>query len=439
MRRAAWRTAIGGLGCALVLAVAGCGAGNGPAGSRAAHGEAGSTAGAPVAPTLAASRDAHGTVDFCTGKDFSGAYARAVEQFNHRHRGQDLGARLVEFPISTDEQRQQAILRLQTRSAECDVYQADPTWIAEFARQRWVMDMTAYVRGRADDFIGSTLAPFRYDGRYWGVPQFTGVGLLYRRTDHVATAPTTWQEVYRDAAAHEGIAYQGAAYEGLTVNFLELAYAAGGRVLSEDGTRVVLNSPANLAALELMVDGVESGAAPRAVTTYLEEPTRFAFEAGRVTFMRNWPYAYPLAAKAPEVGDRFAVSPLPAFEGGHRGGVLGGNGPVLSAFSDNPRAGMLLIDHLTSARTLEEDMAVYFLPSVLDVTYESPAVRRAIPFADTIKQAIEEARPRPVSPVYPEITQAIHDNVNAALTGRLSPPEALEQAQRGIGAALNRF
>jgi multiple sugar transport system substrate-binding protein len=56
-----------------------------------------------------------------------------------------------------------------------------------------------------------------------------------------------------------------------------------------------------------------------------------------------------------------------------------------------------------------------------------------------VRQAIEHARPRPVSPVYPEITQAIHDNVNAALAGRLSPPVALEQAQRDIGAALNRF
>ena len=84
------------------------------------------------------------------------------------------------------------------------------------------------------------------------------------------------------------------------------------------------------------------------MTTYLEEPTRFAFEAGEATLMRNWPYAYPLAAKARKLGGRIAVSGLPAFEGGHRAGVLGGNGPVLSAFTDNARGGMLLIDHLTS-------------------------------------------------------------------------------------------
>jgi multiple sugar transport system substrate-binding protein len=84
-------------------------------------------------------------------------------------------------------------------------------------------------------------------------------------------------------------------------------------------------------------------------------------------------------------------------------------------------------------------MAVYFLPSVLDRTYESRAVRRAVPFAATLRRAVEQARPRPISPVYPEITRAIHDNVSAALAGRISAEDALERAQRQVEAALNRF
>jgi ABC-type glycerol-3-phosphate transport system substrate-binding protein len=275
------------IACVLLLTGVGCVGGDRSAGDRTALDAAGSTRGAPVAPSLAASRSATGIVEFCTGDDFSGAYERAIARFNARYRDQHLTARLVEFPSATDEQRRQAILRLDARSPDCDVYQADPTWIAEFARQRWLMDISGYVRDRAQEFIGATLAPFRYDGRYWGVPQFTGVGLLYRRTDVIPTAPVTWQEAYLAASAHDGLVYQGAAYEGLTVNFLELAYAAGGRVLSDDGRRAVIDSPANLEALRFMVDGIERGAAPRAVTTYLEEPTRFAFEAGRATLMRN--------------------------------------------------------------------------------------------------------------------------------------------------------
>jgi multiple sugar transport system substrate-binding protein len=184
---------------------------------------------------------------------------------------------------------------------------------------------------------------------------------------------------------------------------------------------------------------VHSGAAPKAVTTYMEEPARLAFEAGKVTFMRNWSYAYALDQKAKKVKGRFAVSPLPAFEGGGKGGVLGGNGPVLSAYSKNPKGAMLFIDHLTSPQTLERNMAKYSLPSVLNVSYDSPAVKQAVPYAAELKAAIEAAKARPVSPVYPQISEAVNKNVSAALAGQMSPEDALKKGQDQITKALASF
>ena len=40
-----------------------------------------------------------------------------------------------------------------------------------------------------------------------------------------------------------------------------------------------------------------------------------------------------------------------------------------------------------------------------------------MPFADELLQALSQAKARPVSPVYPQISQAIYKNVNAALAG----------------------
>ena len=217
---------------AAVLAVAGCGGddGGGAADGGAAQAERGSTEGAPVAPTLAEARDATGDVTFCAGKDTTGGYQDAVDRFNKRYADQGLKAKLLEFPEGSDNQREQAIQRLEARSSECDVIQADIIWVAEFASQHWMMDMTSYIEGRKDEFIPSTLAPNQYDGHYWAAPQVTGAGLLYRRTDQVPEPPATWQDLYREAADHDGMSFQGAAYEGLTCNFLELAFAAGGRV-----------------------------------------------------------------------------------------------------------------------------------------------------------------------------------------------------------------
>jgi multiple sugar transport system substrate-binding protein len=402
-------------------------------------GEKGSTQGAKVAPTLAESKDATGTVTFCAGKDNSGGYHSAVERFNARYEGQGLSAKLVEFPNGSDEQRQQAIQRLQAKSSDCDVYQSDVIWIAEFAQQKWIMDLSDYVNSRKDEFIPSTLAPNEYDGRYWAVPQVTGAGLLYRRTDQVPDAPSTWQQLYQQAEANDGFGYQGAPYEGLTCNFIEVSSALGGSILSEDGKTATFDSPENLKALQFMVDGVKNGAANKAVTTFMEEPARLAFEAGKTTFMRNWSYAYALDLKAKELKGKLAVSPLPSFEGGGKGGVLGGNGPVLSAFSKNPKGGLLFIDHLTSPETLELNMSKFSLPSVLNETYDSPAVKKAVPYAAQLKAAIESAVARPVSPVYPQISQAVYNNVNAALAGQTSPEEALKKGQQEIEQALNAF
>ena len=49
------------------------------------------------------------------------------------------------------------------------------------------------------------------------------------------------------------------------------------------------------------------------------------------------------------------------------------------------------------------------------------------------------AKSRPVSPVYPQISQAIYENVSAALEGSVTPAQALEDAQADIEEALETF
>mgnify|MGYP003291320560 CR=1 FL=1 len=55
------------------------------------------------------------------------------------------------------------------------------------------------------------------------------------------------------------------------------------------------------------------------------------------------------------------------------------------------------------------------------------------------RDAISQAKSRPVSPVYPQISQAIYKNVNAALSGQTSPQEALKKADSQINSALATF
>ena len=319
------------------------------------------------------------------------------------------------------------------------MFYSDVIWTAEFASQQWLYDLTDYVKRRRSEFVPSTLETIEFEDRFFGVPKQTDAGFLYYRTDKVDQVPETWQGGYQEAARSGGIVYQGAAYEGLTVDFLELAFAAGGQVLSEDGNTSMIDSPENLEALEFMVGGIRSGAAPKAVTTYMEEQARRAFEAGRATFMRNWPYAFSLGSKAPKVKGRFAVAPFPAFEGGGKAGILGGHNAVISVFSQNPNGAVLFVDHMTSPEMMERHAIEFAQAPVLTATYEDPDVQAALPFAAELMQAVAQAKSRPVSPVYSQISQAIYKNVNAALSGQTSAQDALKQADEEITQALGTF
>jgi multiple sugar transport system substrate-binding protein len=417
------------------LFIAACGDDSG-GGSGGGGGGGQSTSAAKVIDP-ASMEGAKGDITFCTGKDVSGSKTAGIKEFNAQNPG--ITVKLLEFPESADEQRNQFVQRQEARSSECDVFYSDVVWTAEFAIQDWLYEMTPYVEQRRDDFIESTLATATYEDKIWGVPHKSNAGFLYYRTDQVDTVPDTWQAVYDKAAETDGIAYQGAAYEGLTVNFLELAFAAGGEVLSEDGKKATIDSPENVRALQFMVDGIKRGAAPKSVTTMMEEPARRAFEAGRVTFLRNWPYVFATANKAEATKGNFKVAPFPAFEAGGKAGILGGANLVVSAFSKNPGAALKFIDYMTHEQRQTEDVVKFSDASPLASVYDDPEVQKAQPFALDLRTAIEQSRSRPVSPVYPQISEAIYKNVNEALSGAVTPEEALKNAQTQVQAALQTF
>jgi multiple sugar transport system substrate-binding protein len=393
---------------------------------------------APEANTLqpAQAEGASGDVTWCIGKDTSGAFTTAVEKFNRQN--PDLQADLLELPESADLQREQQVQRLRAESSECDVLGMDVIWTAEYAAAGWLYDLTPVVDQHQDEFIPSTLETVEYEGKKWALPFNTNAGFVYYRTDQVPQPPSTWEQIYEEAQKQDGLVYQGERYEGLTVNFIELLSSAGGNVLSEDGETAEVDSPEAREVLEFMGNGINDGAVPRAVTTYEEESSRRAFEAGNATFMRNWPYAYALG-KESAIADDFDIATFPGFAGGEGAGALGGYNLGISAFSNDPDASLAFAEFLVTPEVQEEMVVKATLPATVTSVYKDSQVRKALPFAEELLKAVEQAEPRPVSPVYTQISQAIYDNVFEVLNGRTSPDEAATTMNSQIEEALARF
>ena len=379
---------------------------------------------------------ASGNVTWCIGKDTTGAFGTVIDNFNKAN--PDANVKLLELPEDAGEQRRLQVQRLEAKSTECDLLGTDVIWTAEYAAQGWLLDVSDFIAKNGDKFIQSTVDTTEFEGKNWAVPFNSNAGFIYYRTDEVDKAPDTWEDLYKEAQQGNGVVYQGFRYEGLTVNFLELVYSAGGSVLSEDGKEATADSQEVKDVLTFMADGIKDGAVPKAVTTYKEEESRRAFESGNATFMRNWPYAYSLG-KDSKIADKFDIATFPGFAGNEGAGVLGGYNLAISAYSKNPEGSLAFAEFATNPEQQALMATEASLPPTVTATYDDPAVKKAMPFAAELKSAIEQAQPRPVSPVYPQISEAIFNNVYAALQGDMSPDEAASKMNEEIQKALETF
>jgi multiple sugar transport system substrate-binding protein len=388
---------------------------------------------------------AQGRVGYCVGEDIVMSsdgkrrqHHQAVKDFNERF-GPNLQADLVELPADATQQYAQFSRRLHT----CDVFYSDVTWTADFAHRGWLFDLTPYAKRRIKNFLPAMQKAAVFDRRIWGVPKQVDAGLLYYNTDTVKEPPATWDQLYRQAAQGRGkrFRYQAFNYEGLTVNFLELAYAAGAQDIITPDRKANIDHGAELEALQLMVHGIRTGAVPREVVDQTEKSSLYAFGHGKADLMRNWPFAYAALTdrqEYPGVADHFGVAPLPTWKGQAPASVLGGHLLVISAFSNNPAAALKLVDYLSSSPVIKRDATEFSLAPAIRDLWDDPEVQQALPSFADLKSAIDSAKTRPITPDYPAVSEAISSNVNLALQGKLDPATALATANDEIQHVLDR-
>jgi multiple sugar transport system substrate-binding protein len=351
-------------------------------------------------------------------------------------------------PDDANQRHQLYVQWLNARVGNPDVLQLDVIWTPEFAAAGWILPLDRFSPPR-DSFFPATVRANVWADRLYALPWFADVGLLYRRTDLAPTAPATVEELVAAAkkgVAHRagpryGIVWQGARYEGLVTGFLEYLGAYGGQIMTDDG-RVVVDSPEAVRALTFMRDQIYTlGVAPQEVLTWHEEEARFAFQNGNAVFMRNWPYAYATMQSDREsrVAGRFTASTMPAAPGGHPTAALGGGQLAINAFSDRPREAYALIAYLTAPDQMLERAAVVGQYPTRPALYDDPRLASALPLpVGEARRAIESATPRPVIPIYSQLSELLQIQLHRALVRQATPEEALRTAASQMRTLVDR-
>jgi multiple sugar transport system substrate-binding protein len=369
---------------------------------------------------------------------------RQLDRFMAAHPGQRVVLRPT--PDASDVRHQLYAQWLNAHATEPDVLQLDVVWTAEFAAAGWLASLDRFGADPSEFFAGS-VAAHRWRGTLYALPWFTDVGLLYWRTDLMPGPPRDQDELVvaarRAREAGEvpfGLVWQGARYEGLVTVFLEYLGAHGGVILDAAGRVRVADAPA-VRALAAMVDAVREGTVPMAALGWQEEQTRFAFQNGQAAFMRNWPYARPLLddARQSAVAGRFAVAAFPAAEGGVSTAALGGSALAVNAFSRQPDEAFALIDFLLAPDQMMERARVTGQYPPRRSLYDEPALSDALRAdAAALRAILERAQPRPVTPVYAELSEILQVSLHRALSGQQAPGAALTEAAHAMQALLTR-
>jgi multiple sugar transport system substrate-binding protein len=336
-----------------------------------------------------------------------------------------IDVRIRATPDSADQRHQLYVQWLNARAADPDVLQLDVIWTPEFAAAGWLLPLDHFAPD-VEDFFPATIEANRWRGALYGLPWFVDVGMLYWRTDLYPAAPDSL-EALRDSAlraiergdVRQGVALQAARYEGLITVFVEILGAFGGEILDERGAVVVDADPA-VRALEWLRAAITDGVVPSAALTWQEEQARFAFQNGGAAAMRNWPYARALLDGSDSaVAGRFAVAPMPGVPGAGRStAALGGSQLAINSHSRQREDAWALVAYLTApAQMRERAREIGQYPS-------RPSV---IEDAD-IRRIIAAARPRPVTPVYTQLSEILQIQLHRALSGQQEPRAALDAA-----------
>jgi multiple sugar transport system substrate-binding protein len=385
-----------------------------------------------------------GPITFVAGKDTSGKYPAVIKKWNAAHADQQV--KLLELPEAADAQRSAFVTNLQAKSDTYDVMGIDVIWTAEFAKSGWLLALDES-QFPVNEMLKPAVDTGRFEGKLWAVPYDTNGGLLFYRKDILdkasKEAPKTFDELKADcslAQQNNMDCYGGqfAKYEGLTVNFAEAVQAAGGELMTDNGTKAALGAPA-VQGLTFLADGFKNGTMPKPAITYKEEESRRAFMSGKLLFLRNWPYVYGKAAETDpsnKVKGKVGIAPLPGFTG-PGSSSLGGLNFAISAFSKKQATAVEFVKFATNQENAKEMVGLTGnAPAWPDLYNDSDLVKK-FPFLPTLKQGMDTAKPRPVTPYYQEVTTAIQEDAYAALQGQKTPDQAindLTQKLNEIGA-----
>jgi len=359
--------------------------------------------------------------------------------FNATHHGVKVQGQYI---ASADDTTAKEVSALKSGTEPNVVIGQDPSTLPLLAESGKVVNLKTPLAAETAGLYAGIRPALFYKGQQLGMA-LGGVGdyiLFYNKKDfaaaHISSPPATWPQLVSDAQKlsdparhHYGIYIPLGSSEWISYDWESMLWANGGQFLNPAGTKVAFDSPAGVQALTTWVDLVRKDHA--APTTSFAQAGSYdgapAFAGGTVAMIVEGQWALSEFTKVD-----YGVAQMPAGTSGHSATGIGIG--VASVFDKGSAANSAAI---TFVKWLASPSTGAYLTSVSSGLPSAPAQlsQAAVkheaasqPTYSTFADQLKTGHTRPTVPAYAAISEDLSNEINAALTGSVTPAQALAKA-----------
>ncbi len=295
--------------------------------------------------------------------------------------------------------------------------------------------------------------PVAYGGKHYGLPvTMLPFILAVNRVildENGAHIPNTWEEMramgpgLKEAGIH-AFTMPGGVNLDTAYRFLPLLFRAGGRVFNEDWTAAAFNGPAGVAALTFLVEMKEAGYMPSATAAYRFDENAAHWATGKAALSIEGPWWQNTMSGNYDFDlDKLQLAQVPGpaqlYEDHPSGTLLDVVMVAITGYSPVPDQAWEVL----KALYVEDPVWRKPNPNLGGIPTQkaayAPGVESDYIGLDELAEAGRNGISWPGHPGITEIQRHIADAVNMALTGTLSPREALDQAAVEVDEILSDY
>jgi len=287
------------------------------------------------------------------------------------------------------------------------------------------------------------------DGKIYGSIGQVKTMMLFYRPSLVPKAPATWTELQQAAKKATtdkvwGYVFSAGGEMDIIYPLRDMIYSQGGRMVEMEKQRITVNTPEGRNAWKMLTDMVLTDkSAPTSVLEYSWMSASDMFAMGKAAMVVTHTVdanRFQDPKKAPAIQNDWAVAPPPKWDAAKSDELHASyfdiDGYMINRFIPDSQkaAAMLFLDYMRSFEAHQRELINEGNESAVIPVYDIPEAKKT-PVPEARKAAMSRAVLETFPPAGRALTDIIKEHFAYAISGKMSPTEALEKCQKALDDA----